>query len=562
MRSLKFLTFLLIFPIVINFQVAIAQTANQFFNQGTAAHRAGDYKKAESSFRQYIKLEPNNAEGHYRLGRALREQERFDEAIAEFNQAIRLNPKHSYAYNGLCTVFLYGQNKLDDAVTACRQAIEIYPKNSEAYNNLGYALVEQQNLEEALDAFRKAMQVASNNDQKYVAYVGIAYILRLQGREEEAITEYQKAIQLDPTDSTAYINLGHVLTDQNRLNEAINAYSQAIKLDPQDATSYYNLGRVYYLQKNYRQAIALYRRAIQIDPKNPYPHNGLGIIFIAQGNLEQAITELQTALKLDPNFSDAQNNLREAQRVLAFQNPQLYRTENAQRPVVEGTLTQAYKATVLITPKAADGNFGKQGTGWVVKREDNTVWIVTNRHVVVSNEKLKQFSKEIFVQFYSDSVNAKPSQYRATVEKFTNFNDLKLDLAVLRVTGVTSDIQAFDYRLGIDPRSVRVRIIGHPITVKQPWSVVSGEVINFNSQTEDMDIDANLADGNSGSPVLNEQQQVIGMIVQTGTKNDVDPDPNKPTPKLSEDSSATRGVGTAYRIDKVIEQLRTWKILE
>ncbi|MBX9254313.1 tetratricopeptide repeat protein [Desmonostoc muscorum CCALA 125] len=557
MRSLKFLAFLLTLPIVLNSPVVIAQSTDQFFDQGKAAHDAGDYQKAENIWRQLLKREPNNAEAHYRLGRTLRDQQRSDEAIAEFREAIRLNPKHSYAYNGLGTVLQWNQNKLDEAVTAYRQAIELDHNNHYAYFNWGNALVEKNQPDEAIKLFIQAIKIEPNSPFNYHS-LGTAY--RLKKNFDAAIAAYRKAIDLYPSYSDAYVSWGNTLAEEKRFNEAIQVYLEAVKVDSQNAYVYNSLGRAYYLQNNFAEALAAYRKAIQINPKDPYPYNGLGITFMAQGRLEEAINELQRATNLDPNFASAQNNLREAQRLLALGNPQPFVTANPQPSPEED---EAYKAaTALIITKASDGNFSR-GTGWVFKQENKTVWVVTNRHVV-SNEQLKQISKDIFVEFYSsDLPDAKRPRYRATIEKITNFNDSELDLAVLKVTEITSEIQSFNDRLGVNLRGTRrVRIIGHPITIKYPWTIVSGEVINQDSQAGDMDIDANLAEGNSGSPVVDEQQQLIGMVVQIGTKRDISPDPDEPTPSVSEDTTSTRGVGKAYRIDKVIEQLRAWNILK
>ncbi|MEH2181189.1 tetratricopeptide repeat protein [Nostoc sp.] len=605
MRSPKFLAFLLILPLVINSPVAIAQSTSQLFDQRKAAHDARDYQKAENNWRQVIRREPSNAQAHYRLGKILQQQKRSDEAIAEFREAIKLNSKHSYAYNSLGTVLQYNQNKLDEAIINYRKAIELNPSNFYAYWNWGNALVAQNRVNESIKLYSQALKLDPRNPYKYTS-LGRAYYL--QKNFKAAIAVYRRAIELNPKNFYAYIDLGNALTKQKRFNDAIKVYFWAIQVDPYNADSYISLGRVYYLKKDFPKAISfcnkaipLYNIAIQKSPKDPYLYNGLGIALMAQGKLQEASTKLQHAINLDPNFQEAQNNLKKVERLLALQNPkpitentqrspgervsdEPYKavatalivteaalvlqnpkpnTENTQRSPEEGVSDELYKAaTVLITTKAADGNLS-QGTGWVLKQKDKTVWVVTTGHVV-SNERLKQISKDIFVEFYSSNLpDAKRPRYPATIEKITNFNNSGLDLAVLKVTEVTSDIKSFNDRLGVNLRGTRsVTIIGHPITVKSPWTIVSGKVINQDLQARDMDIDANLAEGNSGSPVVDEQQQLIGMVVQIGTKRDISPDPQESTPPIPEDTTSTRGVGKAYRIDKVIEQLRNWNILK
>ncbi|ARV60416.1 hypothetical protein BZZ01_18850 [Nostocales cyanobacterium HT-58-2] len=491
MRFLQLFALLLVLPMAMTPQATIAQSIDQLFQQGTAAHRAGDYQKAESKWRLIIQREPKNVEAHYRLGRALRDQGRFDEAIAEFREAIKLKPSHSYAYNGLGTVF-DEQKKFNEAITAYRKAIELDSRNTHAYRNLGMSL-------------------------------------EILGKLDEAIAAYRKAIQFAPNDADA-------------------------------SYSYNLLSRAYYLQKNFDQALATYRKALQRDPQDPFSYNGLGVTLLSLGRVAEAITEFERAIQLDPNnYTNAQNNLREANLTLARLNPQYEVVYSQPRSPSTGVSDKALKSTALILTKFADGNNGR-GTGWVIEREGSTVWIVTNRHVV-GDEKRKQLSKQISVEFYSgDLPDVKRPRYSATIEKITDFDE-EPDLAVLKVTGVPSDIQKFTYHLGKVQPGTDVHVIGHPINFDSPWRTVRGTMTGYNQQGK-MDIAATLAKGNSGSPVINEQEEVVGMVVETLNNRDLAPDPNEPTPMSGSNLNATSGYGKAYRIDPVIEKLRRWNLLK
>jgi len=100
--------------------------------------------------------------------------------------------------------------------------------------------------------------------------------------------------------------------------------------------------------------------------------------------------------------------------------------------------------------------------------------------------------------------------------------------------------------------------IGHPFNVPQPWTVVSGEVINYNAQSPEMSIDATVAAGNSGGPVINDKGEMIGMMVSIYNRGDVAVDPNVATPALLDNTAATGGVGLAYRTEVILQQLKAW----
>ncbi|MEM8721441.1 MAG: serine protease [Cyanobacteria bacterium P01_G01_bin.39] len=152
-------------------------------------------------------------------------------------------------------------------------------------------------------------------------------------------------------------------------------------------------------------------------------------------------------------------------------------------------------------------------------------------------------------------------RYPATIINSTEKND-SLDLAVLKVTGIPYDIKALTMGSGRVARNANTLIIGHPHTIIDPWSVSSGGVINFNPNNPIMSIDANVAQGNSGGPVIDSNNQVIGMMVSLRTNGDIAIDPNQATlNNINANQPATGGVGLAYRIDVVVNQLREWGII-
>ena len=328
-------------------------------------------------------------------------------------------------------------------------------------------------------------------------------------------------------------------------------------------------------QKKLEEAIASFRRALRL-PENTsvtpasahtLAHNGLGYALQQQGKLEEAIAEFKQSIALDPNFVFAQNNLQEAERLLVLRrNPpplvvddRQWLPSRRQEPLVDVLRS----VVLIIIPPTGGANLGPSyGTGWVVKREGKTVWIVTNRHVV-SDKGTDPPSEKIKVEFYSGeppSGQVRP-RYTARIVQITNPDD-PLDLAVLEVTGIPDDIKPLPMSSGRFGRTTPVRVIGHPSNGGD-WTQVSGEIsniINDPNKPPLIQIDANLAQGNSGGPVIDRENfTVVAMMVQIA-------DGNQP-PKDAADTNRTQspttgGFGLAYRMDIVIEKLRSWGILK
>ena len=298
-----------------------------------------------------------------------------------------------------------------------------------------------------------------------------------QGRVEEAIAAYQKAISWDSSYATAYNNLGVVWLEQGKINQAIAAFEQAIRLDPLDAQPYQNL------------CYALHR----------------------QKKLLAAIQKCQQALSLDPSLSGVKLYLQEAQRLLAqLRYPQVFhQPEQLPSPEIE-PLVSLKRSVVKIIVKGSNGT--AVGTGWLWKRKGTTGWIITNRHVVKGKDKKDnpQTPEKIEVEFYSQPP---PGRFRkrqpAKILRATSDSDW-LDLALLKVDGLPRDIQPLTISQQLVELNTPIRVIGHP-SDGEDWTVSTGQISQKTIQG--MLLTADLAVGNSGSPVLNQQNQVVGVAV-------------------------------------------------
>ena len=554
-------------------RLAVAQTIEELFQQGNAAQSAGNYTQAESIWRRVIQLYPNNSVAYNNLGDALRQQGKLEEAIAAYRKAIELDPKYAAAYNNLGTA-LSKQGKLEEGIAAYRKAIELDPKYAGAYNNLGTALSNQAKLEEGIAAYRKAIEL----DPKYAPlYYNLGTVLSNQGKLEEAIAAYRKAIELDPKDSALYYNLGTALGKQGKLEEAIAAYRQAIQLDPKLAAAYNNLGLALRDQGKLEEAIAAYRKAIELDPKyaaaaynnlgnalgkqgkleeaiaayrqslsfpddksivpasaHTLAHSNLGWVLQQQGKLEAAIEEYKKSLQIDPNFISASNNLKEAERLLTLRrNPQAEAMDDRQYLPKNEPAVPILRSVVLIKSdfSSRERPGSESGTGLVIQRDGNRTLIITCRHVIFEQATGQQ-GQNIQVEFFSEPPSGKLRMRRnARVLGMTSAND-NLDIAVLEVTDpLPDDIKPLPTSSNPIQRQMSVRAIGHPVR-GIPWSIEPGTISSYNSQQLQISGTAIQA-GNSGGPVINSENQLLGIVVEVDG-----------------------GLGFAYPMPVIMEKLR------
>jgi len=538
--------------IELNPQLAIA-----YLNLGNALRDQGKLMEAVESYRRAIELNPQFAIAYNNLGNALYYQGKLTEAVESYGRALELNPQYATAYLNLGNV-LRDQNKLTEAVESYRHAIELNPQFATAYYNLGNVLRDQNKLMEAVESYRRALEL---NPQYATAYYNLGNVLRDQNKLTEAVESYRRALELNPHYATAYYNLGIALRDQNKLMEAEQAYRRAIELNPQFASPHIGLGSIFIEQKELTEAEQAYRRALSLPDQKAIPasvhtlaHNNLGYILQQQGDLQAAITEYNQAIQLDPNFATARNNLREAERLLEQQKTPPPPSDLAHVPSSEDEpLVYELRSTVhIIIPESTDPQAlgADYGAGWIFKREGDTIWIITNRHVLQPLGANRP-SETIEVQFFSNLDYSQRPSYSATLEHITDPDDF-LDLAVIKVEGIQEDddtIRPLKFHSGYIPRAQQAIIIGHPkqLNIYDDWKVVLG--IISSSGTDGLTLDASLNNGNSGGPILHaETKEVIGIVAFI--------------PNQSITPWTTGLLGYGHSIDQVVNQLRRWRMMD
>jgi protein O-GlcNAc transferase len=103
--------------------------------------------------------------------------------------------------------------------------------------------------------------------------------------------------------------LGNALAAQGRVDQAIVHYERALALMPDLAEAHNNLGIALVTQGKIDQAIAHYERALALKPDYAEAHNNLGLALVAQGKIDQAIAHYERALALKPDYAEAHSNL-------------------------------------------------------------------------------------------------------------------------------------------------------------------------------------------------------------------------------------------------------------
>ena len=130
-----------------------------------------------------------------------------------------------------------------------------------------------------------------------------------QGKLDEAIEAFKKAISLKPDYVIAYNKMGLTFQDQGKLDEAIEAYNKSIAIKPDYPEVYYNMGLTFQDQGKLDEAIEAYDKSITLKPDYVDAFSNMGVALGVQGKLNEAIEAYNKSIALKPDYADAHMNL-------------------------------------------------------------------------------------------------------------------------------------------------------------------------------------------------------------------------------------------------------------
>jgi tetratricopeptide (TPR) repeat protein len=206
----------------------------------TAYKQVSYWKNSITLFQHCLVVTHNNYIAHERLGNALADIGKTEEAIVHYRESIKIKPGFVNTHNNL-GVELARQGKTDEAITYFRNVLLMKPNDVDAHYNLGNELLRQGKIDEAITHFITALQLSPNNSSIYINF-GAA--LAIKGKTDEAISYLNKAIQLKPNEAKAHGMLARILFMQGKSDQAADQFREALRLNPEDNTAKRYLNRI------------------------------------------------------------------------------------------------------------------------------------------------------------------------------------------------------------------------------------------------------------------------------------------------------------------------------
>ncbi|GAB4315072.1 MAG: hypothetical protein Kow0074_02460 [Candidatus Zixiibacteriota bacterium] len=258
-------------------------------------------KKAETAAKTALMIDSNLPEAHRALGRVMMEYGQNDDAIEQFQVAIKKNPEFYEAYRTLAWIY-QGMRQYNDSISWGEKSLRIKPMDRETYLLLGLNYLDLRDWDKARHHFERAIELSPDYGR---AYLHLGNVHQKTGDLQGAVKLYKTALKF-LTDINAYLDLGWAQLLNRELREAREAYNRLITEGALEFLAFYYLGVIDELDDKpdkasgrFESVISICRRQLSSDPANPYCLMTLAQSQARMGQHELAITSSAKAGKIE-----------------------------------------------------------------------------------------------------------------------------------------------------------------------------------------------------------------------------------------------------------------------
>jgi tetratricopeptide (TPR) repeat protein len=312
----------------VTIRILIARRRNRAavdkFEEGLEFYQKGfakNYRRAAGLFEQALAADEKYSQAALYLARTYSALYEPEKAFAAFERAISIDPTY-YEAKASYAGSLLDAGRTDDSIVQLNDVLRKQPDNAMALYLIAQAYRIKEMYGESINAARKAIRLNPKNPEPHF---WLAESLRMSGRHEEAVKEYQEYLRLSDFNSKLAGNLNYYVTGfLIGLGKRKRAAQQDIWQDLR-SLAYFGMCDSSRIMKRYDEAIAACRKSLEYDSQDPYTHYVLGNTLMRKANdtgdlelLAEARRRFRTAVDLNENLAEAEMARKNIATIEAF----------------------------------------------------------------------------------------------------------------------------------------------------------------------------------------------------------------------------------------------------
>ena len=256
----------------------------------------GNVREAKSHVSEILRNEPSNRDGLYILAELQTKEKDLDAAIKTYERIGKQHPSDIEAFfrKGILHI---EKGDYDEALSLSQALIESFPRSPVAYRLKGMALFHKRNMDDAIAALQKSTALQPHPGAYY--FLGFAHYYK--NELEQALNQFLKVVDLNPTIVQARTLIAVILLKQQRTDDAIAEIRKVLEIDGENALAHNILGSAYMAKGMHPEGIREFNKAVAIDPKLADVHLKKGLFSLRTGKLREAETDLIAAVQVAPD---------------------------------------------------------------------------------------------------------------------------------------------------------------------------------------------------------------------------------------------------------------------
>ena len=258
--------------------------------------------EAIANFDAEIANAPGKAKAHWMRGRLRAAQNKSDLALADYNEAIRLDPNDARYYASRSGLLLATNQPPDRVLADCDKAIQLGSHEAKVYFHRAWVWMSKSDFKRAITDLDEGIRLDPTDPwawcRRFECWMQV-------GNPDNALSDINEAIRLDPNDATQYGFRGTFWIFRRDLDKGIADYTEAIRCDPKDSRNYSARGRAWSKKGDLDRAIADYNEAIKVNPNEAIDYVDRGRVWERKIDHDKAIADYTAAIRLKPDFADA-----------------------------------------------------------------------------------------------------------------------------------------------------------------------------------------------------------------------------------------------------------------